>query len=326
MTAAKSAVAELVRVFRRSPDKHEAHRQSAPVLGQLSQSPEFLTEVLEKYLTTPGALDRGHYPVVAMEIDTNPWFSLVANCWIPLPDGSTDLSTKAIHHHGNLLLTTVTVFGPGYEHWTFSKPAPLDDDRGLYRMDLIEVAPHPHHHISFVDRWIAHTPFFPAELSITLALFSNSAPTTWRDHVKRLPGVRGREKQLGALVRRAGLAKALELKIVESFDFYPVAEGFAVMRNRKEFELGPNADHVASVFHILQRTGNDALAGLIEDQLDKRAIGAGREAIEALLPSLSSGAPIAPRLSPGHYDRPDANFTGEAIHQALRASAPAGLL
>lgn len=323
MNAVSEAVAELVAAFRASESKYEAHRRSAPILDRIGRSEGFIPAILEIYLRTPGSLDRGNYPVVAIEVETNPWFSLAANCWIPLSDRNTNLSTKAIHHHGNLLLTTVTLFGPGYEHWTFTTPQPIEADGDLYRMELIEAAPHPLHHIAFVDRYIAHTPFFPPELSITLALFSNSLPTTWRDRLKRLPGVRGRKRQLSALVRRLGLAGALDLKTVESFDFYPLAKGFAVMRERREFELGPNADHVASVFHILQQTGNEAMAPVIKAQLDKGAITIGRSAVEALLPRLDWGEPIAPQLSPGHYDRPDANFTRESIHRALHAGGNA---
>jgi hypothetical protein len=322
MNAVASAVSDLVGVFRASPTKQEAHRRSAPILEQLSRSPEFMTAMIEQYLRAPQSLDRGNYPVVAMEVVTNPWFSLTANCWIPLPDRNTNMSTKAIHHHGNLLLTTVTLFGPGYEHWTFTTPSPIDPGRGLFRMELIEAAAHPRHHVAFVDRWLPHTPFYPPDLSITLALFSNSLPTSWRDRLKRLPIIRGREKQLGRLARRLGLARALDVKIVESFDFYPVRDGFAVMREREEFRLGPNADHVASVFHILQRTGNQHLASVIQAQLDQGSITAGRPAVEALLPKLIRDEPIEPRLSSGHYDKPYANFSGEDIRQALGAGGP----
>jgi len=321
MTIVADAVGSLVQAFRDHPDKYAAHRASAPILGKLSETPEFLTAILADYLKSPQSLDRGHYPVVAVPIAVNPWFSLVANCWIPLPDGNTNLSTKAIHHHGNLLLTTVTLFGPGYQHWTFTTPEARDSSRQRYRMALVEAAPHPQHHVAFVDRWIPHTPFFPPDLSITLALFSNSLPTTWRDRLKRLPLIRGREQALRKIVKQLGLAKALDVKTVESFDFYPVADGFAVMKEREEFELGPNDDHVASLFYILQRSGNAPLIELIEERLASNDVGRGRAAVERHLARFREGEQIGPKLSPGHYDRPDANFTGEAIREALEATA-----
>ena len=116
------AVAELRSVFRSVRDKEEAHARIAPAMERISRDPQFITDLLELHLRRPGSLDRKHYPTVTIEVDLNPWFGVMANCWIPLPGGRTNLSTKAIHHHGELLLTTATLFGPGYEHWTFTTP------------------------------------------------------------------------------------------------------------------------------------------------------------------------------------------------------------
>jgi hypothetical protein len=320
MGVLREAVSELVGVFRRNPDKHEAHRVAAPLMEQISRDERIITAMLERYLSSPASLDCGNYPVVALPVDLNPWFGINANCWIPLPDRNTDLSTKAIHHHGKLLLTTATLFGPGYEHWTFTTPKELDAVRGLYAMDLIEAAPHPLHHVAFVDSFLAHTPFYPNDLSITLAVFSNSEKTTWRDRAKRLPGVRGREQTLRRLATALGLGRALDLKIVESFDFYPTDEGFRVIRERKEFALGPTADHVASVFYVIQQTGNEQLARVIRRHLEAGRYSAGVAAIQGLLRKLERGLAIEPRLSPGHYDRGDANFTSQDIQRALRAT------
>ncbi|MCW5835806.1 MAG: hypothetical protein KIS78_25630, partial [Labilithrix sp.] len=306
MDRIREAVRELVGVFRSAPSKHEANRAAGPILEQLTRHPAFLTAVLEKYLTSRGVLDRRNYPVVGMEIASNPWFGLVANCWIPLPGRETHLSTKAIHHHGNMLLSTATLFGPGYEHWMFTPPKELDRERGLYEMDLLEAAPHPRHHVSFVDAWVAHTPFYPKELSITLALWSNRFDTTWRDHLKRLPGVSQNANLLRDVAVKMGMRKALDLKVVESYDFFPTAEGFQVMRERKEFELGPNEDHLHSVFHVVQRTGNEHLGRVIRRQLARGAGASARPTIERLLDDLERGRPTDGLLSWRHHGIPHA--------------------
>ena len=129
--------------------------------------------MIAKYLTTPRALDKKNYPVVGMDLALNPRFGLVANCWIPLPGRETNVSTKAIHHHGAMLLTTANLYGPGYEHWMFKMPKALNEGTDLYTMDLLEAGPHPLHHVSFVDKWTAHLPLYPKSLSITLTLWSN---------------------------------------------------------------------------------------------------------------------------------------------------------
>lgn len=319
MDRIREALRELVAVFRSASSKHEAHRKAAPVMEQLTRSPAFLAAVIEKYLLTGGSLDSKNYPVVGMTIAENPWFGLVANCWIPLPTRETDISTKCIHHHGDMLLTTATLFGPGYEHWMFAKPSPVDPARGLYEMELLEAAPHPQHHVSFVDAWIAHAPFYPKDMSITLALWSNRFDTTVRDHVKRLPGVRTNAAALRQVALKLGLKRTLDLKVVESYDFFPTNDGFQVVRERKEFELGPNDDHLHSVFHVIQRTGNEHLARVVRRQLDRGAVTAARPTVERLLADLERGTPIEGRLSTKHHGIPYANFSREDVNRALRA-------
>jgi len=317
----REAEEDLVQVFRTSADKYEANRRAKPILEQMSRDPGLLTAVLDRYLRTPGALDKRNYPVVGIEIALNPWFGLVANCWIPLPGRETHIATKAIHHHGPMLLSTVTAFGPGYEHWMFTTPKVVDESSGIYAMEILEAAPHPRHHVSFVDKWIAHTPLYPKDLSITFALWTNNKNVNWRDHVKRLPGIKGRERQLRKIAVGLGLRNALDVKVVDSYDFFPVDNGFQVMRERKEFELGPVEDHVCSVLHVVQRTGNEHLTRTLRRSLDERKISAGKPKVSELLEMLEQGRPIEGRLSKTHYGIPHANFTRNQIERAAAAVA-----
>lgn len=315
--------ASLLDVFKASATKHEANERARPIMEQASRDPAVLTAVIAKYLSTEGALDKKNYPVVGMDIALNPWFGLVANCWIPLPGRETHVSTKMIHHHGDMLLSTATIFGPGYEHWMFSTPRPAtraDAGEGIYRMSLLESAAHPLHHVSFVDSWVAHTPLYPQSLSITLALWSSQHPVTWRDRAKRIPIFRGREDTLRQIAVKMGLKKRLALKVVESFDYYPTDRGFQVMRERKEFELGPNEDHLCSVFHVVQGTGNEHLSRVVRRALDDGKVKSAKPAVERLLAELERGRPIEGKLSTGHYDVPYANFTRDDIRRALSAS------
>lgn len=317
----REAELALIEVFRASTDKHEANRRAAPILEQLTREPAFLTAVLANYLAAPGSLDRKNYPVVGMNVALNPYFGLVANCWIPLPGRETHISTKMIHHHGDMLLSTATLFGPGYEHWMFTMPKAIPGEPETFSMELLERAPHARHHVSFVDAWIAHTPVYPRSLSITLALWSSRFPVTWKDHVKRLSVFRGREDRLRKLALRFG-GKRLALKVVESFDYYPVDRGFRVMRERKEFALGPNEDHLASVFSILQETGNERLVSNVRRLVGESRVGtAARPAVERFADMLDRGTPIEGRLSPGHYGVPNMNFTSDEIERSLRAVA-----
>jgi hypothetical protein len=313
-------VRELVEVFRRSSHKRAAHAEARPILEQVSRTPAFLREALEAYVPTAEALTRANYPVVAVPVALNPYFELVVNCWIPLPGHEAHISTKAIHHHGTMLLSTATIFGPGYEHWLFSRPRPIDGQGSRYRMELLEAAKHGLHHVAFVDAGMAHVPIYPAEQSITLALWSDSAPTTWKDYVKRIPLLKRRDRMLKNLVMRAGLAKTLAIKVVDTFDFYPSPTGFIPMKNRTEFTLGPNEDHLHSLFCVVQRTGNEHIVRDLRRRLAELRIG-NHEVVAELADRLSSGAPIEGRLSAGHYGIAHANFTTDSIRDALRAVA-----
>ncbi len=304
----------LTEIFRTSRNKHESHFRSRDVLKQMASDPSVLASIFEKHLARPGVLNGGHYPVIGIEIELNAHYGLVANCWIPLPDRRTDVSTKAIHHHGEMLLTTVTAFGPGYEHWTFSRPALADPERELFTMDVVAREPHPRGHDAFVDAYVPHVPLYPEALTITLALWSHRNATSWKDRLKRLPFFKGREAGLRAVGARLGLARALELKVVHYFDFCPSANGFRGLRDRMEFRQGPNEDFLPSLFHVLQETGHSELARPLESRLSGVE---NRKLAEKLLRDLREGRPIEGRLSEGHFGRESANFTREEIARAL---------
>ena len=311
----------LKKVFASSRDKQEANLRARSVLEDMSGDPAFFTAALEKLLRTPGSLNTMHYPVVGLDIELNHLFGLVANCWIPLPDRGTDVSTKAIHHHGDMLLSTVTAFGPGYEHWTFNTPVAVDANQERYSLTVIDREPHPLHHVAFVDSFIAHLPFYPRAMTITYALWSSRFSATWKDRVKRLPLLQRNAATLRRLASKAGMAKQLELKVVEYFDFFPSADGFCGIKERKEFERGPNTDYLPSLFQVIQETGNEQLAPLINRQLDSGVPLRNPELLSDLLRRLKLGEKIEGRLSPTHYGIQGANFTKQDIEQALAAQA-----
>lgn len=308
-------------IFRSAPSKHAAHERSAEVIAELAADPEFLTAALADHLAKPDSLSAQNYPVVGLTVESNPYYDLVVNCWIPLPSGETDVSTKAIHHHGELLLTTATMFGPGYEHWMLARPELIDESQSLYKMPLLGSGIHGLHELAFVDAYVAHVPLYPSSLTITVCLWSSRSQKTWRDSLKRVGFLKQRAAGLRRLAARAGLAKALELKVIDTFDFRPAEGGFVGMKERDEFPRGPNADHLRSLFHILQETGNAELGEIVERRLADGDV-ADPELVRELLQKLASGEPIEGRLSDGHYGVAHANFRRADIERAL-ATQPA---
>jgi len=310
-------IGELTRVFESAPSKHEAHRRSRPVLEDIAGDKGFIAAVLRRYLSTPLSLNSLNYPVVGIDIELNIYFHLLVNCWIPLPDRATDISTKAVHHHGNMLLTTVGLFGPGYEHWLFTKPVARDPERGLYDMNVVERKRHSVGHLAFVDAWTPHLPFYPEKLSLTLCLWSSQNQTAWSDRLKRVPFFKARRALFRDIARRLGLARSLDLKLVRDFDYTPSEGCFKRMQDRIEFPRGPNEDHLHSVFHILQETRNEDLACVVESEMDRRRDARDSALVRRLIEDLHAGRPIEGRLSEGHTTLPYANFTVRELERVL---------
>lgn len=309
---------ELDRIFSRESDRHEAHRASIPLLTELSADAGFLSHCLERHVTTAGALNTRHYPVLAVPIGRTQNFELVANCWIPLPGGETNLSTKSIHHHGEMLLTTVTGFGPGYEHWLFSAPQQVDGD--LFDTRLLDRNPHVPHKPAFVDARVAHVPFYPSSLSITFALWSHSQRANWVDAVKQWQVIQRYRDSLRGAAQFLGLSSALKINLIEYFDFFPVEGKLKVIKDRVEFRLGPNENYLHSLFHVLQQTGNARLGRVVLNELARQGEIENRPLIERLVQRLERSETIEGRLSTGHCDLPFANFTREAVERVVARS------
>lgn len=308
----------LISIFKNAKDKHEANAKSSDVLRAMSDDPKVFSQILINHIRSNDSLNNLHYPVLSLSIANNRYFTLVANCWIPLPDKNTQISTKAIHHHGDMLLSTVTAFGSGYEHWMFKTPCVVDKDQELYELELIERAAHPKNHVAFVDAYIAHLPLYPADTTITYALWSSRFPSTWKDSVKRIPLLEKNSTRLREIASKLGMAKQLELKVVEYFDFYPTDAGFKGIKNREEFELSENADYLKSLFHIIQTTGNSEIAvDQMNRKLESDEMVIDRPLVSKLLGKLKNGDVINGKLSASHYNVPKANFSADDIKRAL---------
>jgi len=325
MNAIERYTAALIDVFKRAPDKHEAHLRSRRIIDDMIGDRAFLTAMLRRYLANPRSLNQLNYPVVGIEGPLNEYFGLVVNCWIPLPDRRADISTKAIHHHGDMLLTTGTLYGPGYLHWTFTRPTLVEPLREMFAFQVAEREQHPQGHVAFVDDHVPHLPWYPADLSITLCLWSSRHPTTWKDRLKRIPLLKKNEQTLRRLASFARLdrvvARTLDLKVVEYFDFYPTPEGMKGMRIRDEYQRGPNADHLHSLFHVLQRTGHEELTRDIAAQLSAGKV-RDRRTVEQLLSNLEGGRPIEGKLSDCHLNLPHTTFTPADVARAIEAMQP----
>src|SRR5262245_8657754 len=106
--ALETYVRAIERIFRRVRDKHQAQEQARAVLLDMAADGRVLPAVLKQHVSNSARLNLGNFPSLGFEIALNPYFGLVANSFFPLPDGQTDLTANSVHHHGDMLLSTVT--------------------------------------------------------------------------------------------------------------------------------------------------------------------------------------------------------------------------
>jgi hypothetical protein len=179
--------------------------------------------------------------------------------------------------------------------------------------------------VAFVDAHIPHMPWYPPDTTITLCLWSDQRPTTWKDRVKRVPILKRNEYRLRAVAEKLGITNlfvhAIGLKLLEALDFYPAEDGFHAIPERQEFDKGPNVDHLHSLFSVLQHTKNEGLASVIEERMVAEPALENRATLTKLLGDLRAGRPIEGRLSACHLELPNAMFPQEAVERALAAQA-----
>lgn len=310
-------VSRLTAIFRKSSCKREAHMKSRGVMAEMSRDDRLLKNILQEHLATPHSLNSTNYPFLILNIEENPFYTLAAHCWIPLPDRKTNISARAVHHHGDILLTSTTLFGPGYEHWIFSKPIKVDSQREIFSLQLLERQIHALHHCAFVDLNMAHVPFYPPSLTVTIVLWSYHFPTKWRHYLKYIPGVRRHQDYFRKLAVRLRLISEVSPEATEYFEFYPSEEGFKGLKKMVDFQPGPNADYLYNLFHVLQRTGNEGLAPIVRRHLDSGFRLENPNLITRLLEELDRGRDIEGRLSEGYFGALHHNFTKEMIERAL---------
>jgi len=160
MDSMKKAIvrlSELDDLFLSSNDPYLAHEGARKLLIDCVHDQTFLPTVMRQHLLEAETYNhRRKAPAVEFVIESNPYYTLVANCWIPRDDRDTQFSHQSVHHHGTLLLSTVALQGPGYETWNFTKPEPIRGKDLLFNMSLTYAGHHTVGNLVFVDAFI-HT-------------------------------------------------------------------------------------------------------------------------------------------------------------------------
>ncbi|MBT9585605.1 hypothetical protein IV102_19850 [bacterium] len=299
-------------------DRRAAHRACAPLLREMARDPKVLPAIICQNLATPGYLERTRInPVLAMSIDKNSEFEFIMHGWLPLPDRCTETSHQSIHHHGNLLLTSVSPLGPGYDSILFESDFRIDK-----RTQLTDLKPARYYHnslynLEFVDTQTPHIVFYPPSLSITYALWCPEKRSVARG-LKNSKWVSKYKQQAKSVLNALGLARAVGLNVVEYFDFYLEKGQILAMKERVTYPEGSHENFVQNLFHFLQQVG-------FEDYDFVKSLPATTPAVAHWKAVFLKQEPIEDRFEPGHLGIAKINLSKAEMlgHFALSRLQPA---
>lgn len=233
----------------------QAHKDLQIVLEKMVADNVILFEVISRSLQDPSFLKSVRInPVIAIPMMQTADFTLVANCWIPRPDGNTEISHQSIHHHGNLILTSASAFGEGYESILFKKLPP--DDFAVQNIKIDKTYKNPRGQIEFVDSYTPHIVFYPRKVSVTYALWSREAPLRSKNLAKSsvLQKFRKPIKKTLELLR---LSKALGLNQEVDLDFSVRGSQLVRLGRRIKYQPGSNENFLQALHYLLKEIGFD---------------------------------------------------------------------
>lgn len=236
-------------------DFREAHRRARPALLALEAEAGLLQEIVKRFvLTSDHSQSRRINPVVAIPLLENESFTLVANIWLPRPDGRTDISHQSIHHHGNLLLTSVAAYGPGYESIVFHCDQAELKKPDEARMTARQTYQNHRGKIEFVDSQEPHVVFYPPKLSVTYALWSKDRPyQTARFRFLRAPT--GAKAVVRQLLNAIGIGRYVGLNQSDGLD-YTVRAGIVWrLPKRVQYSVGTHDNFLGALRYIVREIG-----------------------------------------------------------------------
>lgn len=248
----------IVKIFSEGNDMYENHHKTTPLLEEMAEDKNILYDIIRYNLDQPAFLKRvRHYSTLSMDIIETPDFNFVVNIFPSLPDKNQDISFQSVHHHGNMLLSTIGAFGPGYKAITFKKDFQIEKNTGLTIMSKEKVYQNTLHNFDFIDANTPHIVFYPSSISATYALWSNKTKTNTGSRLKKIPLIGKFKKQLRTIIEILGIEKLAGINKVEYLDFYPKDGKLVAMKQRIHYNSaeGSNDNFIQNIFHFIQKTG-----------------------------------------------------------------------
>ena len=246
-------VKEIVNIFDQENNLKQAHQKSKIVLEKMVQDSSFLFEVIKNNLGDPNYLKKSlHYPTLSLSILKNEIVDILINIFPNLPNQDTNTSHHSIHHHGNLMLSTIGISGPGYYTMIFNDNYKITSSGKVDNFKLISEFQNPVGTYTFCNAYVPHIVFYPADMSSTLLIWSKNKKSGV-DKAKKIPVPKGLKKTVANSLNYLGLGKVLNLNDSENFDFYPHENEIFVIKDRIRYpNPDSNSNFIQNIMYYLQ--------------------------------------------------------------------------
>ncbi len=317
MKSSLDSYLDQLKVIFRENDYRVAHEKAKSILLSMAKDKSVLFDIIRQNLSAPGFFSQKRInPVIAFEIIKNKDFSITAHCWMPLPDRATNMTHQSVHHHGRLLLTSVSPFGEGYESIIFKKGFELNKEQGTAKMQIEKIYKNPCHNIEFIDSFTPHVVFYPSDFSITYAMWSYDKKDGLIATLRQSKFMQSNKKIVMNVLRKLGVLNRIGVNVLEYFDFYPEKKQLNALKDRVMYPVGSNENFVHNVFYILQRVGFDDLEFIkkLKTQLSPEE----RTVVEKPMNHFLNGEPIQDLFDPVHLNIPKINFSKEELLSSVR--------
>lgn len=249
----KHYIEEIESIFRTIEDRRVAHSSAQRVLSQMARDPNSLKSIFKANLLKEGFLDKvRHHPIIGLPVTENEDFQIVAHLWFPLPKGQPSVSHQSIHHHGSLLLTSVSAYGEGYESILFKDDWKVNPENNEAHLNVNKFYKNPLYGAEFVDSNTPHVVFFPEKLSVTYALWSKDKRCV-AERVKSNPLIQVFKEPIKLVLNGLGLSRFFGINKVENFDFCLDKGRVILMKDRVfGYTEGTNENFLKNIFHVMQ--------------------------------------------------------------------------
>jgi hypothetical protein len=296
---------QLKELFRKCDDRYDIHAKAKVIIESAAQKEEFLFDIIRDNLLDNNFLNKlRHYPTLSMSICEIPEFSFVMNIFPPLPSRKTNISFQSIHHHGQLLLTTVGAFGPGYKSILFKKDFKINSQTEIADLKIEKIYQNEFGRAEFVDAFQPHVVFYPASFSATYAFWCDNKRSA-KGALKKLPLLNKIKQPLLKLLKALKAESILGMNKIEYFDFYIDNGKVKALKNRLDYEkVGTNRNFLQNIFCFIQQTGfqdESFLRALLNNPNEKEDV---RYYIDLLLKGIS----IEDSFFEGHLEIPKVNI------------------